>query len=139
VRHCAMCKLNVYNLSDMTRAEAEKLLSDHEGAKLPCVNYYQRKDGTIITKDCPVGLEAVRRRMAWLVNGMVAAMFFCAGNILWAAGADGSRTNTAASRIKNWLMTKGVYGNVNKIGGGPERCVSKGLSDGGFDANGTLK
>src|SRR5438128_589318 len=46
VRHCADCKKNVYNLSDMTRDEAEQLIIEKEG-KL-CVRYFQRKDGTIL-------------------------------------------------------------------------------------------
>jgi len=38
VRHCGECDKNVYNLSDMTRAEAEALIVANEG-KL-CVRYY---------------------------------------------------------------------------------------------------
>jgi hypothetical protein len=59
-RHCESCDKNVYNLSSMTRAEAEALLIAKEG-KL-CVRYYQRADGTIITADCPVGTKRRRRR-----------------------------------------------------------------------------
>lgn len=62
VRFCGSCQLNVYNLSGMTRAEAERLIAAKEGRL--CVRYYQRKDGTILTKDCPVGLAAVRRRLS---------------------------------------------------------------------------
>src|SRR5579872_1223747 len=56
VRHCSECKLNVYNLSAMTRVEAEELLQRREGRL--CVRYYRRKDGTILTQDCPRGLRA---------------------------------------------------------------------------------
>jgi hypothetical protein len=59
-RFCASCEKNVYNLSEMTRAEAEALLIEKEG-KL-CVRYYQRTDGTILTADCPVGVKRRRRR-----------------------------------------------------------------------------
>ncbi len=51
VRYCRSCEKNVYNLSEMTRNEAEKLLQTHEGHL--CVRYYQRADGTIKTNDCP--------------------------------------------------------------------------------------
>jgi hypothetical protein len=59
-RHCSQCEKNVYNLSSMTRAEAEALLIEKEG-KL-CVRFYQRADGTILTADCPDGLARRRRR-----------------------------------------------------------------------------
>ncbi len=62
VRHCARCDQNVYNLSEMTREEAEALLVEREG-KL-CVRYFRRKqDGTILTRNCPVGAQRRRRWM----------------------------------------------------------------------------
>lgn len=61
VRFCGECSLNVYNLSEMTRAEAESVL-EGAGERL-CVRIYQRSDGTVITRDCPVGMSTVRQRM----------------------------------------------------------------------------
>src|SRR5437016_12464169 len=57
VRHCLECKLNVYNLSDMTRRQAQRFLAQHEGRL--CVRYYRRADGAIITRDCPWGLRVL--------------------------------------------------------------------------------
>ena len=62
VRYCGSCELHVYNLSGMTRREAEALVTSTEGRL--CVRYYRRPDGTILTRNCPVGLSAVRRRVA---------------------------------------------------------------------------
>jgi hypothetical protein len=62
VRFCGECSLNVYNLSGMTRADAETLIARTEGRL--CIRFYRRFDGSIITKDCPVGLRAIRRRMS---------------------------------------------------------------------------
>jgi len=59
-RFCAECKLNVYNLSGMTREAAEQLLMNSEGRL--CVRFFRRKDGTILTQDCPVGWKAVKKR-----------------------------------------------------------------------------
>lgn len=59
-RFCAECKLNVYNLSGMTRDEAENFLINSEGRV--CLRITRRSDGTILTKDCPVGWQAVKRR-----------------------------------------------------------------------------
>ena len=57
-RFCGDCKLNVYNLSGMTREEAEGLIMRAEGRL--CVRFYKRRDGTVITQDCPVGWERVK-------------------------------------------------------------------------------
>jgi hypothetical protein len=69
VRHCGDCNKRVYNLSMMTRDEAEALLIAHEG-KL-CVRYYRRADGTILTKDCAVGVGK-RRRRRFVAAGILA-------------------------------------------------------------------
>ena len=61
-RFCRDCKMNVYNLSGMTRQEAEDLVASHE-TRL-CVRFFRRSDGTVLTRDCPVGLRR-RVRMAW--------------------------------------------------------------------------
>lgn len=69
VRFCAECRLNVYNLSEMSKDEAEGFLINSEGRV--CIRLYQRHDGTIITRNCPAGLAAVRRK----VTRSVAAVF----------------------------------------------------------------
>lgn len=71
VRYCSHCELNVYNLSDMRRDEAERLLLETEGRL--CVRLFRRKDGTVLTRDCPLGLAAVRYRVAsWLAAAAAA-------------------------------------------------------------------
>jgi hypothetical protein len=65
-RHCGDCKKNVYNLSDMTRDEAEALLIERNGDL--CVRYFQRHDGTILLADCTVG-QRRRRRRRWIAAG----------------------------------------------------------------------
>ena len=59
VRHCAACNLRVHNISAMSRDDAEALLQAGAGDRL-CVRLFRRADGTILTKDCPVGLARVR-------------------------------------------------------------------------------
>lgn len=58
-RFCELCKLNVYNLSGMTKKEAHQLLEKKEGRL--CIRLFRRSDGTVITKDCPVGLRALQK------------------------------------------------------------------------------
>jgi hypothetical protein len=78
VRFCERCELHVYNLSGMTRREAEALVTNAEGRL--CVRFYRRADGTILTRNCPVGLSAVRRRAARVAGSVLsAALGFFAG------------------------------------------------------------
>jgi hypothetical protein len=62
VRACATCDKNVYNLSAMTRADAEALIVSKHGDL--CAQYWQRADGTIILSDCTVQLTRRRRTLA---------------------------------------------------------------------------
>jgi hypothetical protein len=68
VRACGDCKQNVYNLTALTRAEAEALILAKAGQL--CVRYYQRADGTIVLNDCVVG---DRRRSRGLIAAGLAA------------------------------------------------------------------
>lgn len=61
-RYCGECKLNVYNLSDMNKTEAENFIMNSEGRV--CVRFYTRADGTVLTQDCPVGWAKVRRNLS---------------------------------------------------------------------------
>ena len=76
-RFCGGCKMNVYNLSGMTRYDAENLLKNAEGRL--CVRYFQRADGTILTKDCPVGWAKVKRRMTAFATAVFATIVTVAG------------------------------------------------------------
>jgi hypothetical protein len=72
VRFCDQCNLHVYNIAALTRREAEALIVKTEGRF--CARLYRRVDGTIITKDCPVGLRAMRRRVAKVAGATFAAI-----------------------------------------------------------------
>lgn len=62
VRFCDQCQLNVFNLSEMSKEDAERLIGQTEGRL--CVRFYKRQDGSIITQNCPVGLRAIKRRLS---------------------------------------------------------------------------
>ena len=84
VRFCDQCNLNVYNLSALTRPEAERLIMSTEGRL--CVRFYRRADGTILTQNCPVGFSAIKRRVARLASSVITAVLsFCAGVGLYSA------------------------------------------------------
>jgi hypothetical protein len=73
VRHCGSCDKDVFDLSSLTREQAERLLIEKNG-KL-CVQYYRRADGTILTADCEVGVAKKKkaRRRAAVAAGLLAA------------------------------------------------------------------
>lgn len=71
-RFCGQCEKNVYNLSAMTRAEASQLVKEKEGRM--CVRFFQRPDGTMLTADCPVGVQKVVRRRRGRLASMLASM-----------------------------------------------------------------
>lgn len=90
-RYCGECKLNVYNLSGMTRHEAENLILDSEGRL--CVRFYRRSDGTILTKDCPVGWQAIKRRVSKTAAAFVSLVFAVLSGLGLNAFYNQSKTN----------------------------------------------
>ena len=80
VRSCERCQHKVYNLSEMTAPEAADLLRRAEGRL--CVRFYRRADGTVMTKDCPVGAQAAtraRRRRFGMIGLSMASVAGVAG------------------------------------------------------------
>jgi hypothetical protein len=81
-RYCRHCRLNVYNFASMTQREIEQLILSKEGRV--CARLYQRRDGTMLVRDCPFGLAALRRRGAWIVGKVAAGLILAAGGFAWA-------------------------------------------------------
>lgn len=70
--HCNSCKLNVYHFSNLTNAEIADLLNENN-EKL-CIGIFRREDGTMITKDCPLGLRDVG--FIYRKRGLIKALAF---------------------------------------------------------------
>ncbi|MGA9773559.1 MAG: TonB family protein [Blastocatellia bacterium] len=84
VRFCGQCSRNVYNLSAMTRQQAEDLILRTEGRL--CVRFYRRADGTILTRNCAVGLQAVKDKFTRTRTHIIAAILTLLGYLgimLW--------------------------------------------------------
>ena len=79
MRFCGECKLNVYNLSGLTQNEAENLLMASEGRV--CMRVFKRSDGTVITKDCPVGWEKMKRRVSRTATAVFALIAGFVGGV----------------------------------------------------------
>jgi hypothetical protein len=90
-RHCAQCDLDVHNISEMTRDEAEGLLATLAHGRV-CAQFYRRRDGTILTRDCPLGIAAARARVLKSAARIAAAL----GLAVLAASA------ARASQDKSW-------------------------------------
>lgn len=100
-RHCGQCDKKVHDLSAMTRAEAEALVSG--GQPYLCVRLWVRPDGKVLTQDCPVGLAKVRRslrRVATFVGALVASLGGLLGCVPEdeAGGSSGGPVQTATER-----------------------------------------
>ena len=85
VRFCASCSKHVYNVSDLTADEAVALIQNSEGHS--CVRLYRRKDGTVLTADCPVGIRfAIRRRLIRMASAGVVVFIMLRSGISLFAG-----------------------------------------------------
>lgn len=130
-RFCQSCEKHVYNLSGMTRAEAERLIHAREGSV--CIRLFRRPDGTVITDDCPVGLRRVRnasryagrlvlRPVRWTAAkvAMLLAPALLVGGTALAKAGGGSVCNAFTRSVKNtWLFQRlsgtdnyGVMGDI---------------------------
>lgn len=97
VRHCDACNLNVYNLAAFTEAEIRTLVASRKGRL--CGRIYQRRDGTVLTQNCPVGLQAVTRRISRIAGAVFTflALNFTAGLPLFAQSY--TRTNVSSAGL----------------------------------------
>lgn len=94
VRHCAQCNLNVYNVANMTREETLTLIEQWEPGTRLCAALHRRSDGTIITRDCPVGVRAARQRLVRIASRAAAAvMLLLTGGILFARAQNAEQAN----------------------------------------------
>jgi len=70
-RQCERCKRDVYDLSEMTRAEVEALFASE--ATSPGVRLRLRQDGRVATSDCPVEPSRMPLMMSAAFGAMSAA------------------------------------------------------------------
>ena len=73
-RFCKQCSKHVFNLSAMTQTEAETLVREREGKF--CGRFSRRRDGRMLTADCPTGLRRCRERFGFAFGVIVAAFMF---------------------------------------------------------------
>lgn len=97
IRHCDACNLNVYNLAAFTEAEIRELVANREGRL--CGRIYQRRDGTVLTQNCPVGVRAVTRRIARMTGTVFAFLTVNFTARLPLHGQSYTRTNVSSAAL----------------------------------------
>lgn len=117
VRFCDHCQLNVYNISELSSIEADTLIASTEGRL--CARLFRRVDGTVLTKDCPVGLRALRRRVAKRTAAMFAAIVSLSVGVFGqhASTKNGKTACTPQTKITRTNATsnpneRALYGSV---------------------------
>ncbi|HEV7644755.1 MAG TPA: carboxypeptidase-like regulatory domain-containing protein [Pyrinomonadaceae bacterium] len=100
-RFCAACELNVYNISEMTRTEVHALIGRSPGSI--CGRIYRRFDGTVITKDCPTGVRALRKRAARTAGAALSAILglFSVGVAQTTEQKDGAAKPVSEAELKS--------------------------------------
>ena len=102
-RFCQHCQKHVFNLSALTHAEAETLIREKEGKF--CGRFHQRRDGRMLTGNCPVGRQWRRSRLLKFCAAGFAAIAILATAL--AAGGSQRRNNTPrgplARKIDGWI------------------------------------
>lgn len=103
-RACGSCNKNVYNLSTLTREEAEALILEKEGRL--CVRYFQRNDGTILLKDCSIGITQKRKRrvIALGVAALLGGGVFAAIKLTRPSPGTGNSSFDVAASIDELAM-----------------------------------
>ena len=104
-RVCAQCDLSVLNASEMTDEEVMMAIMSLQTGKRVCMRIYRRHDGTILTKDCPVGLRKklaanARRVAAWLAGGLSVLVSLSANAQQTAAPIDAQCSEKTAGKKK---------------------------------------
>lgn len=108
VRFCHECKLNVYNIADMTDREAEAVLRKRLYGSRVCAALYRRPDGKLATDNCPRALRKIRNVHRWVMAKVVASIALCMSFLGPAQSQNEIRKETSHPRYKFPPMRYGM-------------------------------
>ena len=125
VRFCKHCSKNVYNISDMSAAEARNLLISSEG-KI-CISMLKRADGTVVTDECPPLLRPMRNAGRRVLSAATAALtcLFAFGTQISKAAPEGNDKKEKPSNSSRQTpacvpgQTKSSPQEEHRLGGAP--------------------
>lgn len=113
-RFCHACNLNVYNLSAMTRDEAERFVANADGRV--CVRFYRRADGTILTQNCPVGLARLKQRATRIATATLSAVFgFLSGFGVNAGLRSNPQTSVSGGEVQSVEPVEEINGEAENF------------------------
>lgn len=118
VRFCDHCSFEVHNLSQMTRAQAERLVAQSNGRL--CVQYIQDPNGGPVT--LPVGqkLHRISRRVSQIAAGAFTAALSVSSAVAQqpTAGQSGAGDRPPATQLMaRWALGASVVGTVTDQNG----------------------
>lgn len=108
-RFCDDCKLHVWNFSELTRAEALDLLELKDQGERVCARLFKRHDGTIITKDCPVGLaerawKKARNGALMVAASLLSVVTFVLGFLFFMPTSSGGELAELNTGPASWVV-----------------------------------
>lgn len=122
VRFCEHCKLQVTNLSGLTRQEAMRIVAQSEGRL--CVRFVRRNDGSILSKPMPEQLHQISRRVSRLAAGAFSATITLTSVAAQTTNSQ-SRPAVAAEASAPRI---GVGGSLSGVVSDPQGAVVSGAS-----------
>lgn len=105
IRHCGRCDQEVFDLVQMTLAQAEALIASRAGGKT-CARLHRRSDGTLMFADCEVGAQGIRARRI----GLAVAGAILGASALAAAHAPPSPATTPHTHAPSVHLPSGLHG-----------------------------
>lgn len=103
-RFCKACSSKVYNLSDMSEAEADAFLQNNLENSEICIRFYKRTDGTIKTDNCPRPLRPMRNLVL-----KAKSLLLLVTTLIFASSQQANSNETkATSSNENVFEVKGI-------------------------------
>lgn len=112
VRFCGSCEKNVYDISALTADAAVELIRENKGDI--CVQLFRRKDGTVLTEDCPKGLKRLRQALIKKTACVVASFS-------WLGFTGIANAQSSAGEPKPAAKCHATRGKVKIINAEPEQ------------------
>ncbi len=122
-RACAGCGKNVFNLSDMSRSEAESFLAENGTSQ--CAIFFRREDGSIMTDDCPRALRKLRNQCKLVVKVATGLIAF-----LVALPAQAQKVESCKKQSKDTTSSIKLFEvqpKVNKVEDAPRVALPGGM------------
>jgi hypothetical protein len=120
VRFCQDCQKRVFNLSAMTKAEAETLIQQVEGL---CVRLYRRTDGTVISEDCPIGLRRTKQVTHAMLSFLYAGVAMVIAILFGHAIAKDKKGDSTLRRVEPFATIINWFCPTPPPTPPPSRCV----------------